>query len=73
MRKAPCPFCKSEDHPNMRGSGCCNCEYEGRVPVGEDYHFKTADEALNHDPGVSYRDMKDNRSAGRQSNFNILP
>jgi len=48
--KVTCPFCE--------GTGCCNCEYSGKVPYGEGCIFASESEAINHDPGISYFDLK---------------
>ena len=61
--KAACPFCKPNDKA-IRGEGCCNCEHTGLVPIGEAHIFKTTEEAINHDPEVSYADIKYNLQNG---------
>lgn len=67
-KKVPCPFCKPNDKA-IRGDGCCNCDHSGLVPYGEDHIFKSEDEALNHDPEISYFDLKDNRAKGLPNNY----
>jgi len=66
--KAACPFCKRYE-TDKRGEGCCNCEHTGLVPIGEAYIFKTEDEATNHDPEISYVDLKYNRTNGLPNNY----
>jgi hypothetical protein len=68
MKKVPCPFCKPKKE-SVRGEGCCNCDHTGRVPIGEAFNFKTEEEAVNHDPQVSYYDLRDNRQHGRDLNY----
>lgn len=63
IMKIACPFCKPNNE-SKRGEGCCNCDHTGLVPIGEAYHFKTQHEAINHDPEVSYVDLKFNRENG---------
>lgn len=58
--KVACPFCKRNQH-SLRGEGCCNCDHTGFVPFGESHNFKTENEAINHDPEISYYDLKYNR------------
>lgn len=67
MKKVKCPFCSN---PNEKiGTGCCNCDHTGLVPFGEDHNFKTESEALNHDPEISYLDLKINRMNGYGLNY----
>lgn len=68
MDKVACPFCKSSE-TDKQGEGCCNCDYTGLVPVGENCNFKTVEEALNHNPGLSYWDLKYNREYGLPLNY----
>lgn len=69
MKKVACPFCKQKED-SKRGDGCCNCEHTGMVPFGEDCHFKTEEEAINHDPEVSYWDLKYRRLNNIPFDFN---
>lgn len=66
--KVACPFCKRNAEA-LRGEGCCNCDYTGVVPIGENCNFKTESEAVNHDPEIPYRDLKINRREGRALNY----
>jgi hypothetical protein len=68
MTKVACPFCKLKP-TSTRGEGCCNCDHTGMVPVGEYCHFKNDNEALNHDPELSYVDLEINRKAGVDLNY----
>lgn len=61
--KVACPFCKPNETAK-RGEGCCNCDHTGMVPIGEFCHFKTEEEALNHDPEIPYLDLDYNRKRG---------
>lgn len=68
MQKVACPFCKPKKEA-LRGEGCCNCEHTGMVPIGESFEFHTTDEAVNHDPEISYHDLKHNRLSGNPLNY----
>lgn len=68
IKKIACPFCKHSAE-EKRGEGCCNCDHTGLVPFGEDHIFKSEDEALKHDPEVSYFDLRYNRKQGLPNNF----
>lgn len=67
--KVACPFCKPSPTA-IRGEGCCNCDHSGMVPIGDTFHFKSAQEATTHDPEVSYLDLAYNRRNGLPLNFN---
>jgi len=66
--KVACPFCKPNDTAK-RGEGCCNCDYEGIVPIGETFAFKTEEEAINHNSEISYIDLRINRAQKRDLNY----
>lgn len=68
MKRVACPFCKRFKN-DKRGEGCCNCDHTGLVEVGEYCDFKTLEEAENHDPEVSYSDLKYNREHGLPLNY----
>jgi hypothetical protein len=63
-----CPFCKRFE-TDSRGEGCCNCDHTGLVPIGENFNFKNEKEALQHDAGISYYDLKFNREHGLPLNY----
>lgn len=69
MLKVACPFCKRHTDDKC-GEGCCNCDHTGMVPIGENCNFKTEEEALNHNPGISYWDLKYNREHGLPLTYN---
>lgn len=65
--KVKCPYCS--DEKSIRGEGCCYCDHSGLVQVGDDFMFKTEEEALNHDPEISFIDLEINRKKGRPLNW----
>lgn len=60
MKRVACPFCKRFEK-DKRGEGCCNCDHTGLVEIGENCNFKNSEEAKNHDPEISYFDLRYNR------------